>query len=761
MAGHQLAGSGRLAREQLRAELDRAREHIAGLEGDRWQAHGRLIDTPTQHLQDGFALLSPAGVHLDVNPAFCAMTGFTREELLGVGLPHPYWPPEERERIERQLRADLEGAPERIELTFMRKDGERFPVLITPTVMRDEDGEPICIFATINDVTEQRRTEEENALLKRAVDVHRDGAYWVDASNRFVYVNEAACAMVGYRADELIGESISLVNPGATPERMAQVWERLRSEGSYAIESVHRRKDGSEFPVEITSSYVTFAGKEYNCGFSRDVTGRKATEAALLESAGKYRSLFDNAEVGMFRTRLDGSEVLDANPRFLEIFGRTREEVIGGPSVIHWADPGEREEMLRRLEAHGRVTDFECRMLNKLGEVRTCVTSLTLDRESGILEGSITDISERTQAEDALRESEARYRSLFEDSPVAMWEQDDSAVKAHLEELLAAGVEDVIAYVLSDPKEYARCIALSRALDANRAAVTLFEAESPKELMARNSDLYRRESDRGIYRFWAAMLSGETSATFEEANLSLRGREIHVLETCTVVPGHEDTFDRVYYADVDISERKRAEEALRAGETRLQRALSDTIAALGATVAMRDPYTASHEHRVAELACQIATRLGWAAEAIETLRTAALVHDVGKITVPAEILSKPTRLTEMEFALIKAHAEAAYEILAPIDFGGPVAEIVLQHHERLDGSGYPKGLGGGEILPEARVLAVADVVEAMISHRPYRPALPLAEALAEIGPNSRGRFDVEVAEACRRLFEDEGLRLPG
>ena len=327
---------------------------------------------------------------------------------------------------------------------------------------------------------------------------------------------------------------------------------------------------------------------------------RQRAEQSLRESEEKYRRLFDDAEVGMFRTRLDGSEMLDVNPRFLEIFGRTRDEVLGAPSVIHWADPRDREEMVRVLKAEGHINDFECRLLTKQGEVRTCLTSLSLDRESGILEGSIADISER----------------------------------------------------------------------------------------------------------------------------------------------------------------KRAEKALLASDARLRRALGDTVTALGATVAMRDPYTARHERRVAGLACRIAERLAWSKEAIETLRTAALVHDVGKIAVPAEMLSKPTRLTETEFELIKAHSEAAYEILAPIEFDGPVAEIVYQHHERLDGSGYPRGLRGQEILAGACVLAVADVVEAMITHRPYRAALTLEEALAEIGPDSRGRFDAEAAEVCRRLFMEEGYELP-
>jgi PAS domain S-box-containing protein len=217
----------------------------------------------------------------------------------------------------------------------------------------------------------------------------------------------------------------------------------------------------------------------------------------------------------------------------------------------------------------------------------------------------------------------------------------------------------------------------------------------------------------------------------------------------------EGRLETLIGASLDVTERVRADEVLREREQRLQRALADTVAALGATVAMRDPYTSAHERRVDELACLIAERLGWSEEAVERLRMAALVHDVGKIAVPAEILSKPSRLTETEFMLIKAHSQAAYEILAPIDFGGPVAEIVLQHHERLDGSGYPRGLSGDQILPGARILAVADVVEAMVTHRPYRPALPLEQALAELEDGSGSRYDAAACEAAIWLFREQ------
>jgi putative nucleotidyltransferase with HDIG domain len=363
------------------------------------------------------------------------------------------------------------------------------------------------------------------------------------------------------------------------------------------------------------------------------------------------------------------------------------------------------------------------------------------------------DQRRRRRAERTLRESEQRYRSLFEDSPVAMWEEDDSAVKAFLESHVAGGDGDVIAYLLDHPEEYSRCVELSRTLDANKAAIRLFEADSRDELLARNSDLYRRESDRGIYRFWAAMLSGERSATFEEANLSLKGQELHVLETCTVVPGHEDTYDRVYIADVDVTERREAEEQIRRHADQLHRTVGGAVLAMSSVVEVRDPYTAGHQRRVAELAVAIAVEMGASEAEVEGLRLAALIHDLGKLVVPAEILAKPGRLTADEFTLIKQHSQAGHDIIRSVEFERPVAEIVLQHHERLDGSGYPRGLSDDGILLESRIIAVADVYEAMVSHRPYRAALPEEDALAELREGAGDRYDAQVVAACLRLLE--------
>ncbi len=487
---------------------------------------------------------------------------------------------------------------------------------------------------------------------------------------------------------------------------------------------------------------------------------------------------------------------------------------------------------------------------------------------------NVRDVTDRRGAQEALAESERRYRSLFEDSPVALWEEDHSAAKAYLEELVASGVDDIEGYLREHPAEYARCVSLARTLDVNNAAVALFEAASRQELIDRQDDVYPPEHAGGLASFWAAALVGRRTTRYEESNQTLAGHAVRVVETCIVAPGHEDTFDRVYIADVDVSERRLSEDllqryrllfaeardvmwfvrasdgriveanaaaeaaygytrdellrlhisALRAdgaspllaeqietaaaggalfaaehrrkdgslfpvevsargiatldGETlllsvicdvtarkqtegelarataRLEGTLEGAVAALGTTAELRDPYTAGHQRRVTELACAIATELGWDTRQIASLRTAALLHDLGKIVVPAEILSKPGKLTDTEFLLIRQHAAARAEILADIDFGDDVAAIVRQHHERLDGSGYPSGLRDGEIVPAARVLAVADVVEAMVSHRPYRAGRPLEVALAEIEEGSGRRYDPEACAACTRLVRE-------
>ena len=218
---------------------------------------------------------------------------------------------------------------------------------------------------------------------------------------------------------------------------------------------------------------------------------------------------------------------------------------------------------------------------------------------------------------------------------------------------------------------------------------------------------------------------------------------------------------RVVIATVqDVTELRRAEQEIERSVAKLRRAVQSTIEVVSTIGELRDPYTHGHEHRVGEFATAIATEMELPADRIEGVRVAGYLHDVGKIAVPAEILSRPTRLSKVEFELVKQHAQQSYEILKRVEFPWPVAEAAWQHHERLDGSGYPRGLKGGEIILEARLLAVADTVEAMASHRPYRPALGIEAALAEIETNRGRLYDPTIVDACLRLFRVKEYQLP-
>jgi PAS domain S-box-containing protein len=208
----------------------------------------------------------------------------------------------------------------------------------------------------------------------------------------------------------------------------------------------------------------------------------------------------------------------------------------------------------------------------------------------------------------------------------------------------------------------------------------------------------------------------------------------------------------------DITVQRKSEEELKQSYRRLKKTMDASIDTMSRIIEAKDPYTSGHQHRVCQLAVPIAQELGLSPDKVEGIRIASLIHDIGKIGIPTEILSKPTRLTDIEFSLIKGHSQIGYDILKSIDFSYPIAKIVLQHHERLNGSGYPNKLNGDKIIPEAKIIGVADVVEAMSSFRPYRPALGIDAALEEISKNRGILYDPEVVDACLKLFKEKGFK---
>ncbi len=211
---------------------------------------------------------------------------------------------------------------------------------------------------------------------------------------------------------------------------------------------------------------------------------------------------------------------------------------------------------------------------------------------------------------------------------------------------------------------------------------------------------------------------------------------------------------------IEIENRKGVQHELEQSFENLKKVMHSTVKAIAMTVEKRDPYTSGHQHRVSALARAIAEEIGLSEDQTEGLYMAAAIHDIGKISLPAEILAKPVQLSSIELSLIQAHAQAGYDILKGVEFPWPIAEIVLQHHERMNGSGYPQGLSGDGILLEARIIGVSDVVETMASHRPYRPSIGMDKALEEIIQNKGTLYDAQVVDACLTVFNQKGFKLP-
>jgi PAS domain S-box-containing protein/putative nucleotidyltransferase with HDIG domain len=256
------------------------------------------------------------------------------------------------------------------------------------------------------------------------------------------------------------------------------------------------------------------------------------------------------------------------------------------------------------------------------------------------------------------------------------------------------------------------------------------------------------------------ILKGEGSALSDEAVLvSKNGEKTPIDPRLEPIKDEGGNTTGVVLAFTDVTARKMAEEKLKRSFERQKIAMEGTVRAIAYTVEIRDPYTAGHQRRVTKLACAIGEEMKLAKDQIEGLRMSGELHDIGKIHVPAEILSKPGHISEAEYTIIKTHSQVGHDILKTIEFPWPVAKIVLQHHERMDGSGYPQGLKAKDILLEAKILAVADVIEAMATHRPYRPALSIEEALEEISKNKGRLYDSEVADCCLKVFKDKKFKL--
>lgn len=436
-----------------------------------------------------------------------------------------------------------------------------------------------------------------------------------------------------------------------------------------------------------------------------------------------FRELFDAGPHPMWVFDTETLQFLSVNHAAIEKYGYSREEFLR-MSTVDIRPPEDVERYREHIRNQAAGVDRAGRWRHRSKDGRIMHVDITARRIR--FEGhpaeivTVIDVSEQVRSLENLRAAEAMYRSLVEHSMVGLYILKGSRISyanPRIAQMSGYTMEELI-------------------------GMNLFDLVVPEE---------RDELHQAIReRIAGSETSGRRVVTGLRRDGSTMILDVHNVRTGN--PGQPIMMGVV----LDITETRRAEQQVREYLAHIERLLNDTLRTISTIGEIRDAYTAGHESRVGNLAATLGAELGLSTEDQATLRTAGLVHDIGKIGVPVEILTKPTRLKPSEFELIKTHSQTGYDILKIIDFVQPVARIVLQHHERLDGSGYPNGLNGEQILPLAKVLAVADVFEAISAHRPYRPALGQEPALEELARNAGHLYDAIVVEACTRLIRDKG-----
>jgi PAS domain S-box-containing protein len=720
------------------------------------------------------------------SPACAKVTGFTAEEFA----THPYlWidmvVPEDRDLVTDSVRRVLAGEDvPPMEHRIVRKGGEVRWVSNTIIPFRDAAGTLLSYDGVIRDITD--RVASERALRESEEKFHsitasaQDAILMIDNDGLISYWNAAAEKIFGYAAEELMGKEMHAV---LAPERYHEDYHRgfsnFQSTGEgpvvgKTIELAALRKDGSEFPIELSLSAIKRNGKWNAIGIIRDIGERKRIEQAVRDEKALSDSLIQSMP-GIFLLVDRQFKVLRWNNMVPELVGLSPTE-LPGADVLSYVHDEDRELLLRnfREALETGLARVEVRLLLQNGVRHYVVTGTKVETQHGTnVIGIGIDITERKQAENALQRANRALQTLSAGNMVL--------VQAASEEELLERATNVIV----DKGGYSFA-AVGYANDDPGKSVTPKAWSGGGESEYWGQDISWGDTERGQLPKSKAIRSGKTQICHDIASdpgfepwrevvqergyvsnialpLSGGGRTFGCL---SIYSSEKDLFDEeevrlleelandLAYGIMTLRTRAEREQHALA----LRQSLEQSIQTIAGTVEARDPYTAGHQRRVAELATAIALEMELNEEEVNGIHLAATIHDLGKIHIPAEILAKPGRLSEIEFMLIKTHPQSGYNILKDVNFPWPIADIILQHHEKLDGSGYPRGLKGEEILLASRIMTVADVVEAMSSHRPYRPALGIDAALEEIRRGRGSSYDPEVADICLRIFAEQRFR---
>ena len=676
-------------------------------------------------------------IYLEVNRAFETLTGL--KNVIGKKLSEvlPSIQELDPELFEIYGRVSLTGKPEKFEfyskalkqwlsLSVYSPQKEYF-VAIFDIITKHKQDESARV-ASLKALLESE--ERYKALFNRSLNL----IYVMDFDGHFIDANNATLNLFGYKREEIRSVNVnSLVDEDQLPLILEIIREIKETGIQKELREIRlRHKDGRDIYVEAQGSTVMSKGKSVAIQvIAHDTTERKRAEETLRQSEEKYRTILEDIQEGYFEVDFAGNFIFfnDSLRRFLSY---SKEELMGMNNRQYTDKENSKKlfQVFNKVYNTGEPTEgFDWQIIRKDGTKRYVEASVSLQKNSSGkpigFRGIVRDITDRKKAEQELQESEKYFKEITENS------------------------SDII--IITDKNGKIKYCSPS---------VERFTGYKSEELIGRNGisiihpdDVKRALSDysKAILAMDSAIPNSFRIVRKDCAERYFEGLGKNLLDNPAVAG---------FIMNVrDVTERKQTDEELKQTLESLRKAVVATVQVMVSAIEMRDPYTAGHQLRVADLALTIATEMGLPSDKIDGIRTVGSIHDIGKLSIPAEILVKSTKLTNNEFNLIKEHPKSGYEMLKDVESPWPLAQIIYQHHERMDGSGYPRNLKGDEIIMEARILAVADVVEAMASHRPYRPTLGIKAALEEIEKNKGILYDDTVADACLRLFREKGYQL--
>lgn len=760
--------------ERLRTELAKAQAHERDLEDTRKAVLNLLedleedrhrIDRARQEWGTAFdRIRDPMFMHdaefriVRANRAYLERAGMPLQEIVG----RPYWEifPLHEGPADGCRRAMEEGSAEE-ELALPTGEIYRSRSFAVP----DAEGRYAFSVHIMEDVTEKRRAEAELGRLTAALCQAGEGIGVCAPDMVILYANAALWKLIGTTQEKLTGQSFAVLLTPSFSGDIGTIHERTHRGSGWSGEVEIMAMDGSVIPVRLSTSPIRNGdGAVVGCvGVFTDLREVKRKEQALRRLNRTLETL-SAANAQMVRAH----DEIQLAQEVCEVLVK-----LGGHDLA-WIGYAEHDEAttVRPIARAGRDQELVDQLRVTWGGAKEerGPTGTAIYTSRPVI---CQDLGRDRQFAPWLAEVLARgFRSAIV-LPIAVRGQTLGAIHIYSVEpnafdrdevRLLVELADDLAFGLMAVRDRHNRIKAEHALKASERRLRTIidnEAEGVVVLDEGERILFVNPAAEALLGRRRKALSGiefalpPTDHTPVELELVRPDGSAVVVEVRSI---KTDWFGQPAYivSLQDITERKNLEEERQRSAERLQSRLVETIEAMGLAVEKRDPYTAGHQRRVANLVEAIACELGLDKERIEGMRLGATIHDIGKIFVPAEILNRPGQLSKIEYAIVLTHPEAGYDIVKGIEFPWPVADMILQHHERLDGSGYPRGLKGDQINREARILAVADVVEAIASHRPYRPSLGLKAALTEITANRGTLYDPEVVDACIRVLKARG-----